>query len=143
MKKSVVIGVLVVVAVLAGVGLLLADRGSKSDASKETSQNTMKTMDTGKPASSSTPVATDAVEIKDFAFSPANITVKVGAKVTWTNKDSVAHTVTSDSDSTDGGMDSKSLATGETYSVTFSKAGTFKYHCTFHPGMTGTVTVTE
>ena len=47
---------------------------------------------TGAPAA---PVAGNAVAITGFAFSPAALTVKAGTTVTWTNKDSDAHTVTS------------------------------------------------
>lgn len=86
------------------------------------------------------PVATDTVAIKNFAFAPAAITVKVGTKVTWTNQDTDAHTVTSQ---TGGGpLNSQPLNTGQSYSYTFTKAGTFSYLCTIHPFMTATVTVT-
>ena len=85
--------------------------------------------------------ASNAVSIKDFAFSPRQLTVKKGTTVTWTNTDSAAHTVTE----TDGqdGPDSKSLASGASYSFTFATAGTFKYLCSIHPSMTATVVVTE
>jgi plastocyanin len=143
MKKSAIFGAVIVVIALAAGGLLLAGSGSKGDDTKTTTTDTtnMKMDDSSNDTSAA--VATDSVAIKDFAFSPANITVKVGTKVTWTNQDSAAHTVTSDTDSTDGGLNSESLAQDESYSATFSKAGTFKYHCAFHSSMTGTVTVTE
>ena len=61
------------------------------------------------------------VAIQNFAFSPQTLTVAVGTTVTWTNKDSAAHTVTSDSGAwTDSGM----LDTNKSFSVTFSKPGT-------------------
>ena len=85
-------------------------------------------------------VATDKVAIQNFAYSPATVTVKVGTTVTWTNNDSVAHTVTADSGA---GPDSGSLARGETYQFTYQTAGTFTYHCTPHPYMKGTVVVTN
>lgn len=78
-----------------------------------------------------------AVEIKDFAFSPATLTVKVGDTVTWTNQDSVGHSATSD----DGSFDTGVLAQGESNTVTFTEAGTFNYHCTPHPNMKATVVV--
>jgi plastocyanin len=81
----------------------------------------------------------NAVEISNFAFSPATLTVPVGTKVTWTNKDSASHTVTSDDGKT---FDSKGMAQGATYSFTFTTAGTFAYHCAVHPMMTATVIVT-
>jgi len=82
----------------------------------------------------------NAVTIKGFAFSPAEIKVKVGTKVTWTNQDSVRHTVTADESE---GPKSELFGKGETYSFTFTKVGTFAYHCEAHPQMHGTVTVTE
>ncbi len=84
------------------------------------------------------PVAGNAVTIKDFAFSPATITVSVGTIVTWTNEDPATHKVISDSGSE---MDSPDIPTGQTYSHTFNAAGTYAYHCGIHPSMKGTVIV--
>ena len=77
-----------------------------------------------------------SVEIKNFAFEPKTVTIKVGQTVTWTNQDSVAHTVTGD-----GGIDSGDLSKGKSYSKTFDTEGTFDYHCSIHPSMTGQVIV--
>jgi plastocyanin len=84
-----------------------------------------------------TPSQSNAVTIQNLSFSPANITVSVGTKVTWTNKDSVTHTVTSDT----GLFDSGQLSPGSTFSYTFNNKGVFNYHCTIHATMHGTVTV--
>jgi plastocyanin len=77
------------------------------------------------------------VTIKGFAFDPTSVTIKVGESVTWTNQDSTDHTVVADN----GEFKSASLANGATFSFTFSKAGTYPYHCSIHPTMKGTVTV--
>ncbi|MCL4368519.1 MAG: cupredoxin family copper-binding protein [Actinobacteria bacterium] len=77
------------------------------------------------------------VELSNFAFSSASITVKVGGTVTWMNKDSTAHTVTAD----DGSFDSSDLASGATFSHTFSKAGSVPYHRKIHSAMHGTIVV--
>ena len=82
---------------------------------------------------------TEKVALSGFAFAPTTVTVPVGGTVTWTNKDFVAHTVTSDG----GVFDSGSLASGKTFSHTFTQAGTFQYHCTVHPSMTGKIIVTQ
>lgn len=82
----------------------------------------------------------NAVMIKDFKFAPTELKVKSGTKVTWTNADSTDHTVTSD-DGAPAKFDSKHLQKGKTFSFTFAKAGTYKYHCDIHTYMTGTVTV--
>lgn len=77
------------------------------------------------------------VKIVDFGFSPAAITVKPRATVTWTNTGKTTHIVTSD----DSSFDSKPVAPGATVSVTFDKPGTYRYHCSIHPSMHGTVVV--
>lgn len=79
-----------------------------------------------------------AVQIANFAFAPPSLTVKVGATVTWTNTDSVSHTVTAD----DGSFASGKITTGSTFKETFAKAGTYAYHCAIHSSMIGTIIVT-
>ncbi|MFD4653027.1 MULTISPECIES: cupredoxin domain-containing protein [unclassified Streptomyces] len=93
------------------------------------------------PSSTAAPVAANAVTIKNFAFSPTRLKVKVGTRVTWTNQDTDAHTVTSAGSG--GPLHSAALATHATYSYTFTKPGTYAYLCTIHPFMTATVEVTR
>ena len=81
--------------------------------------------------------AETAITIKGFAFNPASQTVAVGSTVTWMNQDSAGHTVTAD----DGSFGSKTIANGQTFSQTFSTAGTYTYHCAIHKTMTATVVV--
>ena len=81
--------------------------------------------------------ATRGVDIRDFAFSPRTVEIRVGDTVRWTNRDSVAHTATARNGSFDTGL----LADGESGSVRFTAAGTYRYVCTPHPDMTGTVVV--
>ncbi len=87
------------------------------------------------------PVA-DAATTKTVAmtsglkFSPASVTVTRGTVVKWTNTAFFAHTTTSNT-----GLWNKTVAPTRSFSRTFSRAGTFKYHCTIHAGMTGTVVV--
>jgi plastocyanin len=83
------------------------------------------------------PAAANTVNIVNMSFSPSGLTVSVGTTVTWTNSDAMDHTVTSDN----GLFDSGDISDHKTYSRMFSTAGTFPYHCTIHPGMTGTITV--
>jgi plastocyanin len=91
--------------------------------------------------------ATVNVNIIDFGFQPANVTIKAGDTVKWTNTGSFVHTTTSGTTTggsrhPDGLWDSGSLSTGQTFSHTFTKAGAFPYYCTPHfTIMTGTVTV--
>lgn len=81
--------------------------------------------------------ATHTVDIADFAFAPAELTITVGDTVTWTNRDAIEHTATS----TSGAFDSGLLAQDESYSVTFTAPGTYDYLCTPHPMMTGRIVV--
>jgi plastocyanin len=82
----------------------------------------------------------NTIAIKNFAFSPATLTVKSGTTVTWTNEDGASHTVVSDAGALVA-FTSPSLATGSSYPVTFTQAGTYPYHCSIHPSMTGTIIV--
>jgi plastocyanin len=92
---------------------------------------------TSTPVASTPSPASNAVTISNFAFSPENLTVKTGTTVTWTNKDSAPHTVTSDN----GVFNSPDMLTNATFSFTFSSAGIFSYHCAIHKSMKGTITV--
>jgi plastocyanin len=82
-------------------------------------------------------VGQNEVLINNSKFSPTTLTVSVGTTVTWTNKESMTHTVTSDNNIFSSG----NMGKGDTFTYTFSTVGTFPYHCIFHSGMTGTVVV--
>ena len=77
-----------------------------------------------------------AVEIGNFTFGPQELKVKAGTTVTWTNKDDIPHTVVSPNN-----FRSKVLDTDGAYSFTFTTPGTYKYFCSLHPHMTGTIVV--
>jgi amicyanin len=81
----------------------------------------------------------DATEVKidNFSFGPAELTVRAGTTVTWTNRDDIPHTAVS----ADKMFKSKVLDTDEKFSFTFSKPGTYEYFCSIHPKMTGKVVV--
>jgi plastocyanin len=81
-------------------------------------------------------VETTNVMIDNFTFEPAQLTVKVGTTVTWKNRDDIPHTVVSA-----GKFRSKTMDTDDSYSFTFTAAGDYKYFCSLHPHMTGTVKV--
>lgn len=90
--------------------------------------------DTTRPGVSN---AAAEVTIDNFIFGPSSVTVAVGETVTWTNNQSITHTVTSSDELFDG-----TLSTLNTFDVTFDESGTFAYFCAIHPSMTGTVEVT-
>ena len=75
--------------------------------------------------------------IKDFMFTPMSVTVRTGETVTWANKDDEPHTVVSDN----GLFRSSALDTDETFSFKFDKPGTYRFTCSIHPRMFGTIVV--
>ncbi len=96
----------------------------------------------GSNGATTAPVASaGAVGIKDLAFTPAKLDVKVGETVTWTNLDDFDHFVKSDTGETQT-LNSGTMGQNKTYSATFTTAGTYKYHCDIHNSMKGIITVT-
>ena len=79
------------------------------------------------------------VALVGYAFSPAVLAVSPGTKVVWTNKDAAPHTVTEAKNA----FTSLTMNTGDHYSHTFAKTGTFKYICAVHPFMHGMVIVSK
>ena len=92
------------------------------------------------PDSQSQSAKTNAIVINGDGFSPANLTVKKGATVTWTNKDSAAHAIASDGASS---LHSPQLQAGQSYTYTFANTGSFAYSDAMNPSATGTITVTD
>lgn len=83
------------------------------------------------------PLTANTVSIKNFAFNPSTLTVKVGANVTWTNEDSVSHQVKEDN----GLFLSNVFGNGQSFSYMFTAAGTYNYTCNIHLSMHGKVIV--
>jgi plastocyanin len=77
---------------------------------------------------------------QEWNYTPNDLTAVVGATITWTNTGAVAHTVTADAGAS---FDSGNLDPQATFSFTPDTSGTFAYHCTFHPWMTGNLTVLQ
>jgi plastocyanin len=90
------------------------------------------------PAASVPAAGGSTVTIVDFAFNPADLSVKAGTEVTWTNTGATSHTVKL----SDGTPESDRLAPAATYKHTFATAGTVAYVCGIHASMKGTITVT-
>lgn len=86
-----------------------------------------------------TPTAPNAITINNFTFSPKVLTVAVGTKVTWTNKDDEPHTVVNAG--SPPAFKSAALDSDDSFSFTFTQPGTYQYFCSIHPFMTGTVVV--
>lgn len=86
-------------------------------------------------SASAKPVAT--LHIKDFDYAPRSLTVRPGDAVTFINDDDAAHTVTLSGK----GFDSGNLEKGQSWTYRFETAGTYRYICTYHPTMKGTIVV--
>jgi len=104
----------------------------------ETSTTPPMPVSTVEPTPTSQALSGEAeIEIEDFAFNAASVTIKVGTTVKWSNKDDVLHDIKGD----DGSWGSAPLNKGDDFFFTFSQAGTYTYHCSFHPSMKGTIVV--
>jgi plastocyanin len=78
-----------------------------------------------------------SIDMRQQTFVPATNDVTVGTRITWTNTDSMPHSVTAN----DGRFDSGAILPGKTFAWTASDPGTIAYHCIFHPSMTAVMTV--
>jgi plastocyanin len=118
----------------------------------DTTSTTPTTPASSSPATSTPPAAPNTVNMTDaLKYVPAALSVAVGDTVTWSNTGTAPHSVTACTGATNGckaasdlepGLDSGQILGGKTYAHAFSKAGTFSYYCTVHPGsMNGTVIV--
>lgn len=95
---------------------------------------------TNAPAANPSATGT-SVSIENYQFNPSTLTVKKGATVTWTNNDAAAHAVAGDQNA--AWPVGPTLRQGNSYTHVFDADGTFPYHCVIHPGMHGTIIVTE
>lgn len=144
--KKILLAVVIGVVALAGVLFFVTHKKTNEPTTAPTSS----TADTSSTAPSTTntepktadSVASTSVAIKDFAFGPKTVTVKKGTTVTWTNSDSMPHTVTTSFGAPEA-FDSGSMANGKSFTHTFNTVGTYDYVCTFHASMKGVVVVTE
>lgn len=116
----------------------VVQQASLKSAAQETGKHTHNektTADTGGKSA----VEMHQVNIDNFRFSPAELTIPAGATVTWINHDDVPHTATSSKKPRD--FDSGTLDTDQEYSHKFTTAGTYNYFCAVHPHMTGKIIV--
>jgi plastocyanin len=125
--------------------LLAACGGTTSTAASSPSAPTATAAPTQAPTTASTSAPTQTVQIKivenngKYSFQPASVTIPKGAEIVWTNMSDAPHTVTSDNNAFTG---SSTFMQSQTFKMTFNTAGAFAYHCSVHPYMTGTITVT-
>ena len=132
MRKSMLL-VIIIVLILVGGALALNHKSANTPPASQSQSQTNTT-------SSNQASATGSIDIRNMMFTPSQITVQKGGTVTWTNNDSMTHTVVDDLSNV-GGPSSGDIAPGATYSFTFNKTGSFQYHCSIHPSMRGTIVV--
>ena len=137
MKPLRSLGVLGAIVVLTGAGIACSssDNGGTLNSPPPTQSATVN------PAACSTPSPEAPVTVNatdNIKFDPANITVKPCQVVVWKVTGVTPHTVTATSGAT---FDSGNLPQGGVFNQAFPTAGTIHYHCTIHPTMTGTITV--
>jgi plastocyanin len=102
------------------------------------SSNNNSSMTNPSPSNGATvTIVSGARSLTTTAYSPNPISVSVGTTIMWVNNDSTAHTATSNN----GAFDTGAISAGGSFSKQFSTAGSFPYHCSFHPGMVATINV--
>jgi len=80
-----------------------------------------------------------AIKMQKESFVPAKTTVAAGTRITWTNTDTVPHSVTA----SDNRFDSGPILPGKSFQWTADGSGAIAYHCIFHPSMTASLTVAK
>ena len=118
------VGLVIVLVVIIGVYFLMQKQGAVTEKPGSIA--------TKQQAAATTP---NTISIKDFAFSPETLTIKVGEKVTWVNEDTATHTIKSDT------FNSEGIDQGGKFEFTFNNKGTFNYSCGIHPSMQGKIVV--
>jgi plastocyanin len=89
------------------------------------------------PAAQAADPAPNTIKIQNFMFQPTSLKIHAGTTVTWSNLDQEPHTVVSDS----GLFRSSALDTKDTFAFKFDKPGTYRFLCSIHPQMVGTIIV--
>jgi len=130
-----------VAAVLLAAAACSSNNSNSSPAPSSTGTTPTTTGSAGTPSGTTTTVSipVGAQGLTTTAFAPNPVSIKVGDSINWVNNDSIAHTATANTGTT---FNSGTIAPGGSFKTTpFTTAGSFAYHCAFHPGMVGTVTV--
>ena len=134
MRKGVLVTIIVVIILVIGAAIALTHKSYSPSSSSTYSSNSNSNQ------SASNQPASGTIDIRNMMFTPSQITVAKGGTVTWTNNDSTTHTVVDDLQNV-GGPNSGDIAPGTTYKFTFTKTGSYQYHCSIHPSMRGTIVV--
>lgn len=132
------IAVVVVIVLAVGGWLAFGNKNSNTNSTSGTTNNN--SSQSSNNTTNSNQTSEGKVSIQNMQFTPPQVTIAKGGTVTWTNNDSITHTVVDDLSNV-GGPSSGDIAPGQSYSFTFNKTGSFQYHCSIHPSMRGTIVV--
>lgn len=135
MLKTIIVLAIAVIVVLGGAYFFLGRNQAKT--APEMNMTTPVATQASENSADATKESQPKVTIKNFQFGPGSITIKAGQSIEFANLDDVQHSATAD----DGSWDTGLMGQGEKKTITFSKAGTYAYHCSVHPNMHGTVIV--
>jgi plastocyanin len=133
-----VAGALAVVVVAVGILGSVAWARDDSTRAVEPSTTSVATPPDGSTSAPTGGAGSQEIGIKDFSFAPASVSINVGDSVTWTNGDSAAHSIQSGDHTFDS---PDKIDEANSFSFTFTAAGTFAYICGIHQYMKGTVVV--
>ena len=140
MQKGMIIGIVAAVVLIIGIAAYSMMSGQPYVVPSQTVPSTESNTESAASANALVKEGLIEASIENFAFVPAEIRIKVGSKITWTNNDDSPHTVTSES----GGkteLTSPMLDKGESYAHVFDTPGVYNYRCNLHPGIKGKVVV--
>lgn len=143
MSRNTAVAAVIIVLILAG-WYLLRPKGAVAPESLQPTPASTASESATPQASPSAAMTEKAVTISSTGFSPKNITVKTGESITWTNSDNADHTVNSSPHPTHTDYPPLNLGvikSGESKSLAFPKAGTYKYHDHLNPSLFGSITV--
>lgn len=147
MNNKLIIGFIVIAALIVGTSYVyttfVANKNTASPLKKEENRPLETTNSNETPRPTKTPqeikiiseIKDHTISIKDNAFSPETVTIKVNDQVIWENNDNTQHQVKGDDW---GGV---TINNGERFTQAFDKSGTYQYYCTIHPEMKGTIIV--
>ena len=135
MRRSGILAIIVLIILVAAAAFAINHKSTNKPSQTNSNTNSSSTS-----SSSGNQPLTGTINIKNMMFTPSQITVAKGGTVTWTNNDNTTHTVIDDLSNV-GGPASGDIPPGGTYSFTFTKTGSFQYHCQIHPSMRGTIVV--
>ena len=138
MKRGIIAALIIIVVGGGGLTWFLFNSAQRTTPPESPNGNAATTPPANEPQSGEV-----VVRMQNTKFTPQDLRITKGTKVTWVNDDSAQHNVVASEEDVPGGLPTQNALFGKggSYSFTFDTVGIFTYHCTPHPFMTGTITV--